>query len=289
MNCTALVRVLQVNRNQIFLRLARFRSTTNLKQEADQHGKSTVDKHDVRHFVEMANSWWDEMGILKPLHSLNKLRVPLIRDGLLNVGQIDLTQWQSSQPLHGLKILDVGCGGGILTEALARIGASVTGIDAGQSIIDAACSHACKDPSVSDSITYICGTVEEHANKHKEFYDVVVASEILEHVFHPDLFVGACVSLLKPGGSIFITTLNRTCLMWAFGIIMAEYVLRVMPQGTHELEKCVKPHETEAFLEKYGCTTKLVHGMLYNFLSNEWYWSSNTSLNYGLQAVKRQQ
>lgn len=287
MKCSAFVRVLQVNENQIFLRLGRFRSSTCLKQERHQHGRSTVDVHDIRRFNELASRWWDERGEMKALHALNKLRVPLIRDGLLNVGQIDVTQWQSPQPLHGMKILEVGCGGGILTEPLARIGAKVTGIDASQSMIDTATSHACEDPSVSNSITYIRAAIEEHANEHSEFYDVVVASEVLEHVVHKDLFLDACVSSLKHGGSIFITTLNRTVLMWTFGIVLAEYVLRLVPQGSHELDKCVNPHEAEALLEKYGCTTKLVHGMLYNFLSNEWHWSSNTSMNYALHAVKR--
>jgi len=246
------------------------RSTTSLKQEGHQHEKSTVDERNIRHFNELAGRWWDERGEVKILHALKKLRVPLIRDCLLNVGQIDLTQRQSPRPLHVMKILDVGCGGGLLTEPLARIGANVTGIDASQSMTDTACSHACEDPSVSDSITYICGTIGEHANKHKESYDAVVASEVLEHVVHKDLFLGACVSSMKPGGSIFITTLNRTISMWAFGIVLAEYILRLEPRGTHELDKCVKPHKAEALLEKHGCTTKLIQGMLYNFLSNEW-------------------
>lgn len=281
-------RILQRRMCQIPALLCRFRSTACLKQKVQRQEQSTADEREVAHFSRLASTWWDEQGGMKPLHALNKLRVPLIRDGLLNAGQIDLSKWQSPKPLYGTKILEVGCGGGILTEPLARIGANVTGIDACQNVIDVASSHAQQDPSVSKSITYICRTVEEHAKEHKDFYDAVVATEVLEHVNHKDLFLEACVSTLKPGGSIFITTLNRTLALWAFGIVLAEYILRIIPQGTHELEKCIKPHETQALLEKYGCTTKLIHGMLYNILSNEWHWSSITSMNYALHAVRRQ-
>ncbi|XP_023727112.1 ubiquinone biosynthesis O-methyltransferase, mitochondrial [Cryptotermes secundus] len=289
MNAHDFSRILQGRMCQIPALFCKFRSTACLKQKVQQHEQSTVDERDVAHFSKLSSGWWDEQGEMKALHALNKLRVPLIRDGLRNVGQIDLSKWQSPKPLHGMKILEVGCGGGILTEPLARIGADITGIDASQNVIDIASSHAQQDPSVSNSITYTCRTVEEHAKEHKDFYDAVVATEVLEHVTHKDLFLEACISTLKPGGSVFITTLNRTVVLWAFGIMLAEYVLGIIPRGTHQLEKCIKPHETQALLEKYGCTTKLIHGMLYNLLSNEWHWSSNTSMNYALHAVRKQQ
>ncbi|XP_021923040.1 ubiquinone biosynthesis O-methyltransferase, mitochondrial isoform X2 [Zootermopsis nevadensis] len=285
MDSHALSRMLQVG---LCPCLSRFKSTTSVKQEWPQLEQSTVDEADIKHHSEMASKWWDDRGVTRGLHALNKLRIPFVRDGLLNVGQINLAKWQSPQPLHGMKILEVGCGGGILTEPLARIGANVTGIDASQNMIDTASSHVCQDPNISNSIIYTCRTIEEHAKEHKDCYDAVVATEVLEHVIHKDLFLDACISTLKPGGSIFITTLNRTILMWAIGIFLAEYVLKVVPQGTHDLNKCITPLEVQALLEKYGCTTKLIHGMRYNFLSNEWHWSSDTSINYAIHAVRKQ-
>ncbi|XP_069690784.1 ubiquinone biosynthesis O-methyltransferase, mitochondrial-like [Periplaneta americana] len=286
MCCNAFPKMVPLRLCQLSLKRS-FRYVTTINQEGFKNEHSTIDGDDIKLYNELADKWWEDRGDMKGLHALNKLRVQLIRDGLLNTGQLDLAKWQSSRPLQGLKILDVGCGGGILSEPLARIGAEVTGIDASQNMIDRANLHAQKDTKIGKSVTYICATIEEHMNEHKDFYNAVVASEVLEHVTHKDLFLEACVSTLKPGGSIFITTLNRTLLMWAAGIVMAEYVLGLVPKGTHELNKCVKPHEVQALLERYGCSTKLVHGMMYNFLSNEWFWSPNTNINYALQAVRK--
>ncbi|PSN52015.1 Ubiquinone biosynthesis O-methyltransferase [Blattella germanica] len=249
--------------------------TTSVKHDQRKNDNFTVHKEDIEFYNRRAHQWWDERGEMKGLHALNKLRVQFIRDGLINTRKIDRTNRDGSQPLKGLKILEIGCGGGILSEPLARIGATVTGIDASKNMIETAQLHASQDPSISDRVTYIFGTIEENVKDCISSYDAVVASEVLEHVSQKDLFLESCVSTLKPGGSVFITTLNRTFSMWAGGILFAEYLLRLVPQGTHDINK-------------YGCSVGLMHGMMYNFLANEWFWTSNTSMNYALHAVKKE-
>lgn len=158
---------------------------------------STLDEKEVVKHVNIADGWWDEHGDLKALHSMNKLRIQLVRDGLIYTKTADVENPTGPRPLHGVKILDVGCGGGILSEPLARIGADVTGIDPGQKLIDIARTHAAEDPTVSGKIKYICESIEDHANNNKEKYDAVVASEVIEHVSSKDAFMEACANVLK--------------------------------------------------------------------------------------------
>nr|CAD7195487.1 unnamed protein product [Timema douglasi] len=260
--------------------------------------QSTVDEDDVGNYSKLSDRWWDEGGEMRALHTMNTLRiyfysivcrVPFIRDGLISSGQTNPSFNETNHPLEGLKILEVGCGGGILTEPLARLGAEVTGVDASDSMIETAQLHANKDPEIASRLTYIHSTIEEHTSTHHEFYNAVIASEVLEHVTEKNLFVEACSSALKPSGSFFVTTLNRTMLTWVGGILLAEYVLRLLPQGTHDYNKCIHPHETQSLLSKHGCNTVLVHGMCYNFLSNQWKWSNNTVINYAVHTIKTKQ
>ncbi|KAJ9596864.1 hypothetical protein L9F63_012120, partial [Diploptera punctata] len=227
--------------------LCRLKSTA---VEVDSRKLTTRDEETVTFYGTLANTWWDEQGQIKPLHSLNKLRVQFVRDGLINTGQIDPKHYDSPHPLQGLKILDVGCGGGIFCEPLARLGAVVTGIDANQDMIELAKCHASQDPTLSDRLTYVCQTVEEHVTERKDYYDAIVASEVLEHVSQKELFLSSSVTSMKPGGSFFITTLNRTFALWLFGIVFAEYILRAVPRGTHNVNECAMPHEVQALLEK---------------------------------------
>ncbi|CAG2059650.1 unnamed protein product [Timema podura] len=231
--------------------------------------QSTVDEEDVGNYSRLSDRWWDEGGEMKALHTMNTLRVPFIRDGLISSGQTNPSFTETDHPLEGLKILEVGCGGGILTEPLARLGAEVTGVDASESMIETAQLHASKDPEIASRLTYIHNTIEEHTSTHHEFYNAVIASEVLEHVTEKNLFVEACSSALKvneclklhlessivtvtlqPSGSFFVTTLNRTMLTRVGGILLAEYVLRLLPQGTHDYNKCIHPHETQSLLSK---------------------------------------
>ena len=184
---------------------------------------------------------------MRALHSFNPLRIKLIRDGLANTGHQEI---KPSKPLTGLNILDVGCGGGILSEPLARIGATVTGIDASKELISLANDHLKLDVSLSNNLKYINTTIEDYTKELKEKYHVVVASEILEHVIDHELFLKSCSEALLPNGSLFITTLNKNIVSWLGGIVAAEYVLRLLPLGTHDWNKFISPEEVRRLLDK---------------------------------------
>lgn len=158
---------------------------------------TTVEDHEVSKHAKLADVWWDENGEMKPLHSMNKLRVQLVRDGLFVTKMADSSLLNKPKPLTNMKILDVGCGGGILSEPLARIGADVTGIDPGTEVISVARSHALKDSSLAGKIHYFCESIEDHAVENKEKYDAVVASEVIEHVTAKEQFLESCSNVLK--------------------------------------------------------------------------------------------
>lgn len=249
---------------------------------------STLNREEVDKFAAMSSDWWNPRGVCAPLHSMNRLRVPLIREGLLNSFPDLETPLTSDKPLTGLSILDVGCGAGLLSEQLARVGAKVTGLDACQENIEAAKEHAELDPSLSGRLEYVCSTVEEHReNMGEEFqYDGVVASEVIEHVDRPDMFVSSCAELLKPGGCFFVTTINRTTRSWLVAIIGAEYVARVLPLGTHSWDKFLTPEEVTSMVERVGLVTRRSCGMRYLPVANTWHWTRDHSVNFALQAVK---
>lgn len=245
-----------------------------------------VDLREVDTLGKHSQEWWDPTGPLKGLHAMNALRVPLIRDGLISTGLVPKKQVHSPQVLDGLKILEVGCGGGILTEALARVRANIVGIDPGEKLIEVARNHANADKSIADRVQYFIETVEEHSAKHSEKYDAVVVSEVLEHVNDKSSFLEHCAAALRPGGSIFITTLNKTSASWLGGIVAAEYVLKLVPEGAHDWDKFISPVEVQRILKLFNCETILIHGMAYEFWRNNWVWCKNTEINYALQAVK---
>ncbi|EZA48591.1 hypothetical protein DMN91_012127 [Ooceraea biroi] len=245
---------------------------------------STVDPKEIDHLSGWKNSWWDENGVVKPLHTFNPVRVEFVRKSLANTG---FKSQNLALPLNGIKIADVGCGGGILTESLARTGAQVTGIDAATDLINIAKEHVKLDPDISDRVTYFCTTIEEFSQNNKESYDALITSEVVEHVTDPELFLKECVKVLKPGGSIFVTTVNKTLASWLGAIIVAEYIWKLVPCGTHQWNKFVAPHEVQRILEKYDCKTKLIHGIRFNPLSYHWSFSSYKGINYAVHAVKQ--
>lgn len=219
----------------------------NLWVSSTQEKSSTVDDKDVRHHSQFSEDWWDTHGQLKPLHSFNPLRVKFVRDGLRNTGHKSIN---ASRPLEGLKILDVGCGGGILSEPLARLGANVTGLDASLELIAIAEEHKKLDKNLAINLNYVQNVIEDWKEENKGKFDAVVASEILEHVIDPDLFLKSCSEVLKPNGSIFITTINKTPLSFLGAIIAAEYVFKILPLGTHDWNKFISPEETRRILNK---------------------------------------
>jgi len=239
---------------------------------------STMNQSEVDKFSKMAADWWNPEGVCKPLHSMNKVRVPFVRDRLVPNNN-------TAQPLKGLQILDVGCGGGILSEPLARLGASVTGVDACKENIDIAKFHSTKDENTK-TINYICSTVEEFAETSELKFDAIVASEIIEHVDNPQLFINTNTSLLKEGGHLFITTLNRTTRSWLLAIVGAEYVLGMLPKGTHDWDKFLKPEEIQEMCEIAGLGTRMVNGLTYIPVMNKWIWIPDNSVNFALHATK---
>jgi 2-polyprenyl-6-hydroxyphenyl methylase/3-demethylubiquinone-9 3-methyltransferase len=224
---------------------------------------TTVDAAEVERFSRMAEEWWDPTGKFAPLHRLNPIRIRYIRDRIAAQWQRDP---QSGTPLHGLDVLDVGCGGGLLSEPMARLGAQVTGIDASARNIASAAEHAARQGL---SIAYRPATAESLASSAGRF-DVVLALEIVEHVADVDLFLSSCARLLKPNGLLFLSTLNRTAKAWALAIAGAEYLLGWLPRGTHDWRKFLRPSEVAGSLRGAGVDVQEVVGVVYNPMARAW-------------------
>ncbi|XP_061676693.1 ubiquinone biosynthesis O-methyltransferase, mitochondrial isoform X2 [Syngnathoides biaculeatus] len=221
---------------------------------------------------------------------MNDLRVPFIRDNLLNVHKAH----HPGKPLAGVRVLDVGCGGGLLTEPLGRIGAKVLGIDPVEESIGTAQRHLSCDPDLSERVSYRACTLEElsadmaerEAGQGDVLFDAIIASEVVEHLADLETFALCCDHVLKPGGSLFITTINKTNLSYALAIVVAEQLLRIVPRGTHDWEKFISPIELERRLESNGFSVKSVQGLMYNPASGAWTWINSDAINYALHAVK---
>lgn len=224
--------------------------------------------------------------------------VPFIRDGLISTSPaVHPELAHTASALRGLRLLEVGCGAGVLTESLARLQAHVTAIDPGHEVIEAARAHlatyapasaaASKRTTIADRIDYRTETVEAHAASHPLHYDAVVVSEVLEHVRDKPAFLGACAAALRPGGSVFVTTFNKTCWSWLGGIVVAEYVAGLVPRGTHDWQQFVTPLETQRMLAELDCDPVLVNGFVYEMWRDRWRWIPSLELSYALHAVKR--
>lgn len=245
---------------------------------ASEH--TTVDPAEIERFSRIAEEWWDPKGKFAPLHQLNPVRVGYIRDRTAAHWQRDAL---SGSPLAGLDLLDIGCGGGLLCEPMTRLGAKVTGVDAAQRNIATAALHA---EGQGLAIDYRSTTAEALAASGKQ-YDVVLALEIVEHVADVELFLKCCGQLVKPGGLLFLSTLNRTAKAWMLAIAGAEYVLRWLPRGTHDWKKFLKPSEVVRGLRGGDIEAQDIVGVVYSPLSRAWSLNkSDLDVNYMLYGTK---
>jgi 2-polyprenyl-6-hydroxyphenyl methylase/3-demethylubiquinone-9 3-methyltransferase len=242
--------------------------------------RTSVDRDEVARFAALADEWWNPRGKMAPLHKFNPVRLGFIRDqACAQFGR----DGSALDCLKGLTFLDVGCGGGIVSEPLARLGGKVTGIDPAEENIAAAKLHAEKSHLTID---YRATTAEALAETPATF-DVVIASEVVEHVSDLDFFIGRCAALVKPGGLMVVTTINRTLKSFALAIVGAEYVLRWLPVGTHRWEKLVTPSELEAALKAGGLAVAEESGIMYDLFRDEWRRSDDMDVNYMFAAEKK--
>ena len=228
-----------------------------------------LDHDEVNKFDELAAKWWDMDGEFKPLHQINPLRVDFIKDRSI---------------LEGKKILDVGCGGGILAEALSELGANVTGIDASENTIGVAKSHS---KSINSNVRFIQNTIEEFiASNPDEKFDVITCLEMLEHVPSPGEIIKNCSDILKKDGDIFFSTINRNPRSYLFAVIGAEYILNLLPKGTHDYEKFIKPSELAKWIREAGLNSEETIGLSYNPITDNYWLGKDIQVNYMVHAKK---
>ncbi|HIF9057654.1 TPA: bifunctional 2-polyprenyl-6-hydroxyphenol methylase/3-demethylubiquinol 3-O-methyltransferase UbiG [Photobacterium damselae] len=229
-----------------------------------------VDPAEISKFEDMASRWWDPEGEFKPLHQINPLRLNFVID--------------KADGLFGKKVLDVGCGGGILAESMAVEGADVTGLDMGKEPLTVARLHALE---TGVKLEYVQATAEEHAEENPQAYDVVTCMEMLEHVPDPASVIAACAKMVKPGGHVFFSTLNRNIKSYLFAIVGAEHLLKIVPKGTHHHEKFIHPSEMMAMIDRTELQDKHITGLHYNPLTNTYRLGTNVDVNYIVHTIKQ--
>ena len=232
---------------------------------------NTINKKEIEKFSKIAEEWWNPEGKFKPLHKFNPIRISYIKENILKTFNLK----QKQAPLKNIKILDIGCGGGLLSEPMCRLGAEVTGIDASEKNIEIAKLHSKKN---NLRINYVCTSPENLKVKNK--YDVILNMEIVEHVQDVNFFLESCGKLLKKNGVMFVATLNKTLKSYVFAIVGAEYILRWLPIGTHEWEKFLKPEELITILKNNDFKVEKIDGMKFNLLTDKWSISKDKSINY---------
>jgi 2-polyprenyl-6-hydroxyphenyl methylase/3-demethylubiquinone-9 3-methyltransferase len=230
--------------------------------------EQNVDHQEIAKFEAVASRWWDLEGEFKPLHRINPLRLNYIQ--------------QRADGVFGKKILDVGCGGGILAESMAREGADVTGLDMGAEPLQVARLHSLE---TGIKVTYVQETVEQHADEHAGLYDIVTCMEMLEHVPDPRSVVLACAKLVKPGGHVFFSTINRNNKAWLMAVIGAEYVLKMVPKGTHDVKKFIRPAELIGWIDETPLRERNMIGLHYNPLTDKFKLAPNVDVNYMVHTV----
>ena len=238
---------------------------------------NSINKKEIEKFSKIAEDWWNPNGKFKPLHNFNPIRIKYIKENIIK----DFKIKHSEKPLKKFNLLDIGCGGGLLSEPMCRLGANVVGIDASSKNIEVAKFHAKKNKL---KINYKVASPEKLKTKIK--FDVILNMEIVEHVENIDFFIKESAKLLKKNGIMFVATLNKTLKSYVFAIIGAEYVLKWLPIGTHDWEKFVNPSDLITISEKNGLSVKKLDGMNFNILDNSWKVSNNTSVNYIVKLKK---
>ena len=238
---------------------------------------NTINKKEIEKFSKIAEEWWNPEGKFKPLHKFNPIRISYIKENIIKSFKLN----QKRNPLKNIKILDIGCGGGLLSEPICRLGAKVTGIDASKKNIEIAKLHAKKN---NLKINYVCTSPEQL--KIKEQFDVILNMEIVEHVENVNFFLKSCSKLLKKNGIMFVATLNKTLKSYVFAIVGAEYILRWLPIGTHEWEKFLRPEELISILKNNNLKVERVNGMKFNILTDKWSVSEDKSINYIAKFIK---
>ena len=238
---------------------------------------NSVNKKEIEKFSKMAAEWWNPKGKFKPLHKFNPIRIKYIKENIINNFKLK----NKTKPLDKINILDIGCGGGLLSEPMQRLGATVTGIDASIKNIKIAKLHAKKNKL---NINYLCSSPEKLKTNKK--FDVILNMEIVEHVEDLQFFLKSCSKLLKKNGLMFIATINKTLKSYVFAIVGAEYILRWLPIGTHEWEKFVKPEELKDILKDNNLTLNKLDGMHFNIVKDEWKISRDLSINYIAKFIK---
>ena len=229
---------------------------------------NNVDLNEIKKFEDLASRWWDPESEFRPLHAINPLRTDYIN---------------LHSPVKGLKVLDVGCGGGLITEALAKFGADVTGIDMGEAPLSVAQLHLLES---NLEIEYLKITAEELAEQRPEQYDIVTCLEMLEHVPDPSSVINACAQLVKPGGDVYFSTINRNPKAWLFAIVGAEYILNLLPRGTHEYDKLIKQSELDSWARQSSLITKKMIGLHYNPITKNYKLAPGVDVNYMMHTSK---
>ena len=232
---------------------------------------NTINKKEIEKFSKIAEEWWNPQGKFKPLHKFNPIRISYIKDNIISTLKLK----NKNKPLENVKILDIGCGGGLLSEPMRRLGADFVGIDASDKNINVAKLHAKKNHL---NINYFCTSPENFKTDKK--FDVILNMEIIEHVEDVEYFLKSCSKLLNKNGLMFVATLNKTLKSYLFAIVGAEYILRWLPIGTHEWDKFIEPKQLVNILKKYNLKLDALDGMKFNIIKDEWTLSSDKSINY---------
>ncbi len=238
----------------------------------DEHNEN-IDPEEIAKFEAIAHNWWDPESEFKPLHHINPLRLNFINNII---------------SLSGKKVLDVGCGGGLLSEAMSSKGATVTGIDMGNTPIQVAKLHSAESGIIVDYIKTNAETLAENAANDADQFDIVTCMEVLEHVPDPAITITACMKLLKPGGHLFLSTINRNPKSYLFAIVGAEYILKLLPSGTHDYQKFIRPSELANWVRQTGASIREIAGLSYNPITQKYSITDNVDINYMVHVTREE-